>query len=68
MVHLNAQNCESSFIHSTLHYCKGVARGGLQGALRPQHLFTFDFDDLNLRNLAKLCFFKLIMTKSYFIK
>jgi len=28
--------------------------------------FTFDFGDLKLRDLAKLWFFKQIMTKSYF--
>jgi len=29
-------------------------------------LFAFDFGDLKLRDLAKLWFFKLIMTKSNF--
>jgi len=31
-------------------------------------LLTFDIVDLKLRDLAKLCFFKLIMTKSNFQK
>jgi len=26
----------------------------------------FDFDDLKLRGVAKLCFYKLVMTKSNF--
>jgi len=34
------------------------------GALRPQRPLAFDFGDLKLRDLPKLCFFKLIMTKS----
>jgi len=34
------------------------------GALRPQRPLIFNFGDLKLRNLAKLCFFKPIMTKS----
>jgi len=32
--------------------------------LPPQRLLIFNFGDLKLRNLAKLWFFKLIMTKS----
>jgi len=38
------------------------------GFLSPQGPFFFDFDDLKLRDLAKFCFFKLIMTKSNFKK
>jgi len=39
------------------------------GVLRLQHLLTFDFDGLQLHDLAKLLwFFKLIMTKSNFKK
>jgi len=37
-------------------------------ALCPQRPLTFDFGDLKLRDLAKLCFFKQIMTKSNFKK
>jgi len=36
------------------------------GALRRQRPLIFDFGDLKLRVLAKLCFFKLIMIKSSF--
>jgi len=36
------------------------------GALRRQRHLIFDFGDLQLRNLAKLWFFKLIMTKPNF--
>jgi len=36
------------------------------GALRPQRPLIFDFCDLKLRDVAKLCFFKLIMMKSNF--
>jgi len=38
------------------------------GALRPQRPLSFDFGDLKLRDLAKLWFFKLIITKSNFKK
>jgi len=37
-------------------------------AFRPQLSLTFDFGDLKLHDLAKLCFFKLTMTKSNFKK
>jgi len=33
-------------------------------ALRPQRFLTFDFGNPKLCDLPKLCFFKLIMTKS----
>jgi len=33
-------------------------------ALRPQSPLIFDVGDLKLRDVAKFCFFKLIMTKS----
>jgi len=36
------------------------------GALRPQRPTIFNFGELKLRNLAKLWFFKLFMTKSNF--
>jgi len=36
----------------------------LKIAESPQRPLTFDFSKLKLRELAKLCFFKLIMTKS----
>jgi len=36
--------------------------------LRPQCPLTFDIGDLKLRDLAKLWFFKLTMTKSNFKK
>jgi len=38
------------------------------GAFRPQLRLTFDVDDVKLRDLAKLWFFRLIMTKSNFEK
>jgi len=38
------------------------------GALRPQLYLFFDFGDLKLRDVAKFCFFKLIVTKSNFKK
>jgi len=38
------------------------------GALRLQRPSTFNIGDLKFRDLAKLCFFKLIMTKSNFKK
>jgi len=38
------------------------------GDLHPQRLLTFNIGDLKFRDLAKLCFFKLIMTKSNFKK
>jgi len=38
------------------------------GALRPQRSLTFNIDDLKFHDLAKLCFFTLIMTKSNFKK
>jgi len=34
------------------------------GTLRPQRHLTFNIGDLKFRDLAKFCFFKLIMTKS----
>jgi len=48
-----------------MHYCILVI--DFQKFL-PQRHFTFDFGDLKLRDLAKLWFFKLIMTKSNFWK
>jgi len=36
--------------------------------LRPQRSLIFDFVVLKLRDVAKFCFFKLIMTKSNFKK
>jgi len=36
--------------------------------LRPQRFLTFNFGDRKLRDLAKLWFFKLIVTKSNFKK
>jgi len=38
------------------------------GALRPQCSLIFNFGELELCNLAKLWFFKLIMSKSNFKK
>jgi len=35
---------------------------------RPQLPLIFDFGDLKMRDLTKLCFFKLIMTESNFKK
>jgi len=34
----------------------------------PQRLLIFDYGDLKLRDVAKFCFFKLIVTKSNFKK
>jgi len=39
-----------------------------RGAHRPQRSLIFDFGFLKLRDLAKLCFLKLIMSKSNFRK
>jgi len=48
---------------SKMHYfVTNFQKSPSTGALRPQHPLTFDFDDLKLRNLAKLWLFKLIMT------
>jgi len=49
---------------SKMHYF----RNKFSGALRLQLYLTFDIGDLKLHNLAKLCFFKLIVTKLNFKK
>jgi len=46
-------------------FSKIAKRWELSAFQRP---LIFDFGDLKLRNLAKFCFFKLIMTKSNFKK
>jgi len=38
------------------------------GLFSPSAHYSFNFGDLEFRDLAKLCFFKLIMTKSNFKK
>jgi len=57
------------------HTSKGVAKGRprlkncqAMDALRPQRPLIFDFGKLKLYDVAKFCFFKLIMTKSNFKK
>jgi len=52
-----------------MHYFgKKFSKVSQHGALRFQRHLIFDFCDLKLRDLAKLWFFKLIMTKSNFKK
>jgi len=50
-----------------MHYLsKSFSKTGLR-ALRLQRRLIFNFGDLKLHDLAELCFYKLIMTKSNFL-
>jgi len=52
-----------------MHYfCNNFQKSPTMGALRPQRCLTFNNVDLKFRDLAKLWFFKLIMTKLNFKK
>jgi len=49
------------------HFCNNFSKIAKRwGLFAPNASLTFNFDDLKLRYLTKLCFFKLIMTKSNF--
>jgi len=50
---------------SKMHYYSNkFSKSSSVGEFPTQPFLTFDFSDLKLRDLGKLCFFKLIMTKS----
>jgi len=49
-----------------LYFSTNFQKSPSAGALHPHRCLNFNIGDLKFRDLAKLCFFKLIMTKSNF--